>query len=266
MCNTQKNLRNLEVLGYHNATEQAQWQSSKASISLPRVEELRIHSDVAHAVTACHVAQHFLQTCPRITKLDLKPWNSNHDQVHETHHDSEQAPGTVTKTLFKHLLTANPSDTTLALTHLTLGEVRIGYWDQSFLKAINFQGLQHLALNNCRGNSKALTKLRLYAEASSLQLKSFEYKPLKQNDDYQALNDFLFCFEGLTSLIIAVRHSNEYPNPQAIANHGATLTTLVVEGGDDEGDLNGDGSAFFDTDGMTSLVKGCPKLKQLATV
>lgn len=261
LCMTQKNLHNLEILGFHDHADRAVWLDAGPSLVMPKVEEIKIHCDQAHAVQACTVAQHFLSTVPGVKILDYKPMDPLMDGFAAQLNDTETGAGSITSALFRNQLLPSIDTKKLRLTRLNLEFADITNWDHSFLKAIDFQVMQELTLISCRGSSKALTKLATHAATNPLSLQRFVFNP-RRTINASSLNHFLLSFIGLKTLIIAIGHAPEFVSAEAIGNHGATLSELLMAhnfGYDDFVD-----HLYCDLDNFASIAKCCPELRQLA--
>jgi len=261
LCMTQKNLRNLEILGYHDHVDRAAWLQAAPSLAMPKVEEIKIHCDQAHALQACAVAQHFLANVPGVKILDYKPMDPSMDRFAAQLDDTPMGAGSITSALFLSQLQSSVDAQKLRLTRLNLQYADITNWDQSFLKAIDFQVMQELNLTSCRGSSGALSKLAAHAATNPLSLRRFVFNPAKMTRAF-GLNRFLLSFTGLKTLIIGIENSLEFPSAEAVGNHGATLSELAMA--HNYGEDAAPSSFYPPLEDFASTIKSCPELKQLA--
>lgn len=125
----------------------------------------------------------------------------------------------------------------------------------------NLMALTELRLRRCRSSGNFLNGLAAIFTRSSPCLKIFELSEYASRDNFP-VHRFLASFSGLQELYLVLMNSTTVPAVPSIANHGNTLTTLVLNCAPPYG---GRGPVPWGPIYFPAWLQKCPKLCQLAT-
>ena len=173
----------------------------------------------------------------------------------------------LTEKLFTHCRSVSFSDSPLkihTLRHLTLKDLDLRYFRDTWFRYLEFTGLESLSIEYCEHADKFLAEIN--KKPPALEHFAIVHTVGPEDNTMNELNRLLQLRRNcLKSAVFCIRKANDMLRTRAINAHNMTLRRLVLDV--QVPFLGGDGESrprLYSPKGLNIMLKGCTNLAQLA--
>ncbi|KAI9816522.1 MAG: hypothetical protein M1827_001654 [Pycnora praestabilis] len=256
LCKKQQRLKRLEMNPLDTALMPILEKRPEILSRLDQVKSLQLCFVNRDSLSIC---QKVVELNPDIEKLEIiLGFDDDDHEALDTLHDSSAGPGLITSTVFSHML---PFDKCKPLKpkEVRLQDLDLRYAADTYLKVIDFRGVENLVVRGCSGADALFAELiKPDHRPATLRKLRVVHREDEQHYAMEAIENFLRMTSGLKGLCIDMTHAKALPKINCITRHSSTLLALIVQVSDRQGDMN------YDLEDMEKLCTDCSKLRQLS--
>ena len=218
---------------------------------------LHFYPDNLDRLKACQKA---LEAHPNVAGLQLSSgFEQDSDDIPEDLQDASTRPGLMTRTIFSHFLPFDRCTNPMALRKLTLHNIDLRYAADTYMKVIQFSGLESLVVGGCTGVDAVFAQMsKPHLRPSKLRKLRWFHEAAGEAHALEAFEGLLEAIVGLKMLYVDINNINGLPKASAVSLHGKTLEVLGIRCR-----IPSETILLYNAEQFEQLCSNCLELRQL---